>query len=192
MSINVEIEKKNLLTKKEYKLIYEKYNLGDEAHFIQSNTYFDTKENRLKDTHAALRIRMKENFAEMTLKTPHGNHLLEINETLTFEEADKMITQGSFLPKDSIIEEMKKLGLKSDFEVHFLTSLKTTRIEKELPNGLLVLDHSFYNGKTDYELEVEATNEQDATQVFQKILNDLSIEKRDTPNKIMRAMSSLD
>jgi len=191
MSKNIEIEKKNLLTEQEYKLIYNEYNLDKEPSFTQVNMYFDTREKRLKINQAALRIRTKEAFAEMTLKIPHKNHLLEVNESLTLEEAEKIINQKRFLPKNSIIEEMKKLGLTNNFEVYFLTALKTTRIEKELPKGLLVLDQSWYNGQTDYELEVEASNEQDATRLFQKILTDLSIEERDTSNKIARAMSSI-
>ena len=93
MSKNIEIEKKNLLTEQEYKLIYNEYNLDKEPSFTQVNMYFDTREKRLKINQAALRIRTKEAFAEMTLKIPHKNHLLEVNESLTLEEAEKIINQ---------------------------------------------------------------------------------------------------
>lgn len=191
LSKDVEIEKKNLLTKEEYNLIYNQYGLGEEFRFTQINTYFDTREMTLKKNRAALRIRTKENFAEMTLKIPHGDHLLEVNETLALEEAGTMIQEKTFIPKDSIVEEMKKLGITEDFEVFLLTSLKTTRIEKKMAKGLLVLDQSWYNGKSDFELEVEAASETGASQLFQSILTQMSIEKRKTPNKIIRAMNSL-
>lgn len=190
LSKDVEIEKKNLLTEDEYNLIYDKYNLGEESRFTQINTYFDTKEMTLKKKQAALRIRIKENFAEMTLKIPYGDHLLEINETLALEEARTMVQKETFIPKDSIIEEMKKMGIMDNFEVFLLTSLKTTRIEKKLAKGLLVLDQSWYNGKSDFELEIEGPTETEASQLFQSILNQLSIEKRETPNKIIRSMNS--
>ncbi|HLQ71594.1 MAG TPA: CYTH domain-containing protein, partial [Bacillota bacterium] len=57
---------------------------------------------------------------------------------------------------------------------------------------LLVLDQSEYNGVNDYEFELEAPTKPLGTQMFTDILQEQSIPKRNTPNKIERFFASLE
>src|SRR4051794_7223742 len=108
MSQNIEIEFKNMLTKKEYDLLLGTFNINEKQIFIQENHYFDTPNFALRDKVTALRIRQKQDYFEMTLKQPAGVGLLETNQILSEEEALAAIQFGK-LPTgmiQNIIEEM--------------------------------------------------------------------------------------
>lgn len=72
---------------------------------------------------------------------------------------------------------------------HSLTyfgTLRTSRAEIPYKNGLLVLDHSFYLGAEDYELEYEVTDANEGAKYFEQLLMELDIKKKPTENKIRR------
>lgn len=191
MTDEIEIEKKNLLTKEEYDLVYNHFNLKSQQVFTQTNAYFDTKDLAIRKTDSALRIRTKVNFSEMTLKTPYKENLLEINLPLGLDKAEELIKQQSFKPTDDILSKLIDLGIDKDITVYLLTKLTTKRIEKKLNKGLLVLDQSWYGNTTDYELEIEADSNENAEDLFSEILSNLTIPHRKTENKIQRAINSL-
>lgn len=182
----MEIEFKNLLTTAEYKRLFEAYKFGELTPVVQENLYFDTSDMTIKENQSALRIRMKEHSAEMTLKTPKNGHLLETNEDLTLSEAEEMIKAGTFTPPDSILNQLKSEGVTVD-TVHLVTSLKTKRYEKEVNGCLIVLDQSWYGNTMDYELELEAPEHDKGKEMFYTILLENKIKERSTPNKIARA-----
>lgn len=190
MNQELEIEFKNLLTKSEYDRLYEAFDFKSVAPFTQVNYYFDTSDFKIRDSESALRIRIKEDQAEMTLKTPQDSHLLETNIPLPLHQAKEFIETGQFRPHSSIINQLEKEGTKID-RVKLITSLKTERLEKPYKNTLLVLDKSWYGSKIDYELELEAEEDRYGKQIFQKILSDYHIDCRKSPNKIQRAYSHL-
>jgi uncharacterized protein YjbK len=184
MSQNIEIEFKNILSEKEYELLLKKFNINEKQIFSQENHYFDTPDFALKEKKAALRIRQKQDHFEMTLKQPASVGLLETNQVLTMEEASEAIQFGK-LPTgiiQNLIEEMdipyKTIG--------YFGSLLTKRVEFDYKEGLLVLDHSYYLNKEDFELEYEAKNYRDGLRIFQEFLRLHGIPKRITENKILR------
>lgn len=191
MSQELEIEFKNLLTKEEYALLLNGFEIPDEAFFIQENYYFDTKNFQLKNHQSALRIRLKTAEAEMTLKTPQESHLLETSQSLTLDRAKTLINNGSFIPKGEISDYLEQIGLNAGVPVHFMTKLKTKRVEKSVGNDIIVvLDQSWYADKVDYELEIEAQDEEKGALFFAKILTHYSIPKRETKNKVHRAFAA--
>lgn len=68
----------------------------------------------------------------------------------------------------------------------YFGSLRTIRAEKQIGNGLLVLDHSFYLKKEDYELEFEVSNREKGEIYFTELLSTLKIPVRKTKNKVRR------
>lgn len=184
MSQNIEIEFKNLLTKKEYELLLGTFNINEKQIFTQENHYFDTPDFALREKGTALRIRKKQELFEMTLKQPASVGLLETNQVLTGDEALAAIQFGQ-LPTGMIDNIIKKMHIPFS-KIEYFGSLRTKRVEFAYKEGLLVFDHSFYLNKEDYELEYEVENYQDGLQTFLELLELYGIPKRITDNKISR------
>lgn len=193
MSQELEIEYKNLLTKTEYDQIMTEFQLSHENPFTQTNYYFDTTDFQLKAHHSALRIRTRpdQSYAEMTLKTPKEGQLLETTTQLTLEQAQSFIQQQTIEPTAEIVQELQKIGLEQIKSLTLFAELTTTRREKQVPQGTIVLDHSWYGTQEDFELEVESTTETDGLALFRAILQQCNIPHRQTPNKIRRAQQAL-
>lgn len=187
MKQELEIEFKNLLTKEEYTQLMEYFFSDDVDGYSQKNVYFDTIEFDLKKSKCALRIRLKGDQAELTLKTPFEGHHHETNMNLDYFKAEKMITEGIFILPDELFKFLSEKIKLTDQTVHKLAELTTLRFEKNYKGCLLVLDKSSYYDTIDYELELESPSIELGNEVFQSILSTFSIPNRDTPNKIARA-----
>ncbi|PAE39423.1 CYTH domain-containing protein [Bacillus sp. 7884-1] len=184
MSETIEIEFKNLLTKVEYENLLKTFNVKEKDIVMQSNHYFDTPEFALKNLGSALRIREKKNNFELTLKQPAAVGLLETTQLLSAKEFKAAIQQQIF-PKGIVQERIEQLKIAFNKIVYF-GSLTTKRAEFPYKEGLLVLDHSFYLNKEDYEIEYEVEDFQSGQLVFQGLLNQYEIPIRKTQNKIAR------
>lgn len=189
--VEIEIEFKNLLTETEYITLLNSLFESDEHAFTQQNIYFDTKDFVLKKHFCALRIRVKENFAEITLKTPFKGHHKELNITLTPSDAEEHIQKGSFILPVEVTTLLKGEGIDLSGTVYKTADLKTQRIEREYKECLLVLDKSWYAGLVDYELELESQTIETGQKVFDSILEQFSLPKRPTVNKITRAFKAI-
>ena len=111
MSEEIEIEFKNLLTEKEYQTLLYSFNATENELFTQINSYFDTPDWDLKESHAGLRIRLLPNSAELTLKTPFENHLLETTDSLSLMEAEKLISDGKIKADGAVGAKLKSLNI---------------------------------------------------------------------------------
>ncbi|WLR51599.1 CYTH domain-containing protein [Bacillus tianshenii] len=187
MSQEVEIEFKNLLTKEEFNLLYDRFQLTEEMFWEQANIYFDTPDFTLRDARCALRIRYKNNQYTLTLKEPHGDDLLETHQSLSEAEAAHMLEQGGCIPGD-VSSRIEHLGLNPS-AISNLGELRTKRTEIKQDDATIVFDHSFYLDTEDYELEMEVTNRKKGEKQFEELLMQYKIPKRDTPNKIRRFFS---
>jgi uncharacterized protein YjbK len=181
---NIEIEFKNMLTKEEYELLLTHFQVSEEDLFEQENHYFDTSNFALKANHSALRIRKKEAEYELTLKQPHPDGLLETNKMLSKTESDDIFSTGR-ISDEQISSLLRNMNIDPTSIIYF-GSLRTIRAEKKIGNGLLVLDHSFYLKKEDYELEYEVSNREEGKIYFQELLATLKIPVRKTKNKVRR------
>lgn len=188
MAQEIEIEYKNLLTKQEF------YHLLSNLSFPQTsqkqtNHYFETKNLALKERSSALRIREKDGGYKLTLKEPHANGLLETHDKITKNVAMNWL-QGEITAEEHTGNQLNKLGISPE-ELIYYGSLTTERREMQYGQVLLVLDYSTYNGKADYELELEAPNQTIGHETFHALLTEYHIPERETPNKIKRFFSSL-
>lgn len=184
MSQNIEIEFKNLLTNEEFLLLKKHFNIEASKFKKQVNHYFDTPAFSLKDHGSALRIREKGNQFELTLKQPAEQGLLETTQTLSADQAEKILKSGKLLAgevKDAIATLIQDAD-----SLQYFGSLTTDRAEFEYMGGLLVLDHSYYLNKEDYEIEYEVTDEAGGFIIFSELLAELKIPARTTDNKIKR------
>ncbi|GAB3789807.1 CYTH domain-containing protein [Virgibacillus kimchii] len=183
MAQEVEIEYKNLLTEEEYnQLLYHLPFPSDGE--TQINYYFETENFSLRSHRSALRIRKKNNTYRLTLKQPRKIGLLETHDTLTEQEAEAMIN-GDYYPEKEVSQQLANVNILLE-DLRYFGSLKTNRREINYEGVLLVLDYSSYNGTEDYELELEAPSEETGKHVFESLLHQYDIPRRDTPNKIER------
>ena len=109
MSQELEIEFKNMLTKKEFEKIKSYYQFSSEQFVIQKNHYYDTPSFSLKEKGAALRIREKQQRFVLTLKEPAPVGLMETHQVL----AEKKLPQGL------IVLDHSRYLMVEDFEIEF-------------------------------------------------------------------------
>lgn len=185
----LEIERKNLLTKKEYDALIQGLHLAEVKPVTQINHYFETPDFQLKAHGAALRIREKNKTFTLTLKQPHGDGLLETHAILTQKEASLLIENQGQLKKD-IVDALEALNVDLT-QLTFGGTLKTHRLEIEQDDVLIVLDESHYLSHVDYELEIEGPTVVLTEERLEEILRRFSIEKKPTPNKIARFYAAL-
>ncbi|MFC3040569.1 CYTH domain-containing protein [Virgibacillus xinjiangensis] len=188
MTQEIEIEYKNLLTKEEFQRLLTSLPFPDSGK-IQTNHYFETTEFSLKQHGSALRIREKGGEYQLTLKEPHPDGLLETHDRLTRNEVDAWLN-GDFIFKPNVGQQLEEKGILHE-DLEYYGSLTTSRREIEHRGVLLVLDYSTYNGREDYELELEADSKELGTARFDELLTEHNLKRRKTPNKIQRFFDSI-
>lgn len=187
---HLEIEFKNLLTKEEYERLLKHFNIAPAQIIPQANHYFETPEGLLKQALSGLRIRQIGDYYECTLKEKSSEHgHLETTVEITKEQADAILASGQF-PFQEITERLEALHIPLH-ALRLFGSLQTDRVELPYEGGLLVLDHSKYLQREDYEVEYEASNEQLGAISFQQLLSLHQIPVRHTDKKIARFMNTL-
>ena len=183
MATNNEIEFKQLLTEKQYNVIHKTY-FNEIEPFKQTNFYIDTPDFDLKNHKSALRIRVKDEYLEMTLKIPAEVGLTEYNfETHVVPELNKPIPEQS-LPSE-IADQLTKMDIDLT-NLIILGSLKTERLEKEINGNLLVLDKSTYLDFEDFELEYEVEDYDEGLIQFKSILEKFDMKHEIPANKVQR------
>lgn len=161
--------------------------------FVQDNTYYDTDDRRLHQLDASLRLRNFESSSEWTIKQQKNElESLEINQ----------INSGPIkpVPLQLSVEHIQKLeilGFLSDHdihpeELHATTHLRTKRWTADVDDGQYAFDKSFYQGVTDYEIELETDNLEEALAQFQTLLDRFAVEYETAPTKLARAMKTPD
>lgn len=187
MSEHLEIEFKTLVSPQDFKRLIDHFAIQKTDFFTQTNHYFDTDDFQLKAQRMGLRIRVLADRGELTLKVPAPEGLLEINDPLSLETANHFIKRNHLPTEGAVAKKLQELGIEIA-SIHLIGSLKTARAEKQIPQGLLALDGSWYNQQHDFELELEVTEAESGKQAFQTLMADLNIPITLAPNKIQRMM----
>lgn len=189
---DIEKEFKNLLTKKQYEAIVGDYQSVFTKDVTQTNSYYDYK-GLLQQHKMALRIRIVEGkeTGEITLKIPQSSiEVLEYTEVLPVDILNAYNHDKQFTLPTSLQEALENKGVTLQ-TVNQTALLTTHRLEGSLSeNDWLVLDESHYNGKVDYEMEMEVRNLELGEPVFLGILEKYKIERRQAESKIKRALST--
>ena len=188
MAQEIEIEFKVLLSKEEFRLLETTLPFPNHS-TLQTNYYFETRSFDLKDRKSALRIREKNETYTLTLKQPHLEGILETHDPLNKLEFLNWMDNKPMI-KPSVSRQLEELKIDVG-DLYYYGALKTERKTFKQDSVLYVLDKSYYNGKTDYELEIEADSKESGNQVFNKILADFHIEAKEPITKIERFFASL-
>jgi uncharacterized protein YjbK len=189
MSQTIEKEFKNLLNKEEYEALITAFNLDETDPIKQTNVYFDTPDFKLKALNSGLRIRMYEDKAEITLKTPiQENEKLETNDDLTLDEAKILIDAHQMKASGNVAVKLKELGIATE-DLVIIGQLSTIRYDFPGDKGTYFLDKSFYQDQMDYELEFESETLEEGALTFQDFLNNHGIKVRKTKQKIERMLA---
>lgn len=188
----IEKEFKNLLTKAQYEAIADDYQSVFTKDVTQTNSYYDY-EGLLQQHKMALRIRIVEGkeTGEITLKIPQSSlEVLEYTEVLPVDILNAYNHDKQFTLPTSLQEALENKGVTLQ-TVNQTALLTTHRLEGALSeNEWLVLDESHYNGKVDYEMEMEVRSLELGEPVFLGILEKYKIERRQAESKIKRALST--
>ena len=188
----IEKEFKNLLTKEQYEAIAGDYQSVFTKDVTQTNSYYDY-EGLLQQHKMALRIRIVEGkeTGEITLKIPQSSlEVLEYTEVLPVDILNAYNHDKQFRLPTSLQETLENKGITLQ-TVNQTALLTTHRLEGALSeNEWLVLDESHYNGKVDYEMEMEVHSLEIGEPVFLGILAKYNIIRRQAESKIKRALST--
>ena len=188
----IEKEFKNLLSKAQYEAIAGDYQSVFTKDVTQTNSYYDY-EGLLQQHKMALRIRIVEGkeTGEITLKIPQSSlEVLEYTEVLPVDILNAYNHDKQFTLPTSLQEALENKGITLQ-TVNQTALLTTHRLEGALSeNEWLVLDESHYNGKIDFEMEMEVRSLELCEPVFLGILEKYKIERRQAESKIKRALST--
>lgn len=188
----IEKEFKNLLTKEQYEAIAGDYQSVFTKDVTQTNSYYDY-EGLLQQNKMALRIRIVEGkeTGEITLKIPQSSlEVLEYTEVLPVDILNAYNHDKQFALPTSLQETLENKGITLQ-TVNQTALLTTHRLEGALSeNEWLVLDESHYNGKVDYEMEMEVRSLELGEPIFLGILAKYNIIRYQAESKIKRALST--
>lgn len=188
MSQQIETEYKNLLTKDEYEDLLIHFNLEDTEPTHQANVYYDSEDWKLRHLGMGLRIRIYDDFAEQTLKSPIREHeMLETTDHLTKEEGQSLVESGQLKMDGLVAVKLGDNGI-SLSELKQVGQLSTVRYEIPAETGTFFLDASYYQDQNDYELEFETDDPENGLQIFEQFLDSQNINRRETVQKISRAL----
>lgn len=189
LSQQIEKEFKNLLTKEEYEQLLSTLQLNESEAIQQTNIYFDTIDNQLKNHNMGLRIRLFEDSGELTLKSPISEHeKLETTDELDLKTATDMADKGVITIDGHVAIKLTEFEIKiSDLKP--IGQLSTLRYTFPGEGGMYFLDESYYQDQKDYELEFETENVESGKFQFDQFLAKHDIKKRKTTQKIERMLS---
>lgn len=187
MPYHLEIEFKNLLTKEEFYSVCKLFHVQSQDFILQKNYYFDY-ENLLESKQMALRIRIKEDIATMTLKqkaVQPAHTQIEIDEILTDFHEDILKNPFPYIP-EKITNHLNMEQIRLD-KLTSIGQINTLRKEIDYEGGTLCIDYNLFdNAQEDFELEFEYPNVNDGEIIFENFLVQHNITKRATKNKIAR------
>ena len=180
MSIEIECEKRMMLSESEYyhitSLLEEEY--GPFTYKFLRNRYFDTKDFDLLKRHYVLRIRSElDGDRVLTLKIKGEDGDLEISEEMNNYWLRNVLERNSF-PDGEVKKALEERGIQTK-QLMFYGILETRRLEIKFKDHLLVLDINYYNGKSDYNLEIEAKSKQKAKDVILHYCDKYHLEYQD-------------
>lgn len=156
----IENEFKVMLNKNQYEKLVKSHKWDKEI--SQTNHYFDTDDLSLFARHITCRVREISGEFFLQLKLPTGVNFSRV-------ELEKKL---DFLPEIIDGKTLETLAENVDFpDVKRLGALSTKRLVKRFDGAEIDLDESRYFGKTDYEIEIEFTDENTARELLENVRN---------------------
>lgn len=160
----IENEFKMMLNCEDYEKLLSQYE-WDKV-IVQTNHYYDTADLSLSSLHITCRVREIEGeyFLQMKLPADKLYSRVELEKPLSGLPGTLTGADLSALSGREGLPSVERLGL-----------LKTTRNVCRFEGGEIDLDKSEYFGKTDYEAEIEFTDERAAREILTQITERLGV-----------------
>lgn len=177
---NLERELKIMLTKEQYDQI--RSDISFDRCYRQTNTYYDTPDQKLKQMGGAFRIRQLPDHSVITLKLP--------SDAITKQEYEypTKATSPETLSKEELQLLQEKAGIQPPLRQ--TASFTTLRCEKKLEHAELCLDQTDFGSVTDYELEYEYSDDHNGIRVFNQFLSRYGLKfEKNRLSKLGRAIS---
>lgn len=186
MSRNIEIEFKNMVDRESFIKLLNFFHIAETDFITQKNHYFDTNGLSLGQKKSALRIREIDGRFELTMKKIAEIGILEINQSISGNQAVEML-DGKAFPSGEISDELILMGV-SPATLEYKGVLQTKRAHASFKSGQLMFDHSTYLGKEDFEIEYEVPEQYSSLgeNEFNGLLIELNIPRTHADNKIKR------
>lgn len=153
----IENEFKTMLSAGQYERLLNEFSWNDTI--FQTNYYYDTDDLELSERRITVRVREIDGEFFLQMKLPTGKDFSRVElskklETLPEKLSGKVLSEMS----GEDIPDVKRLG-----------KLFTKRLVKGFGGAEIDLDMSEYFEKTDYEVEIEFTDEEKAREILKKI-----------------------
>ncbi len=175
--MNIEHEQKGLITEKEFNDLLK---CNDVSHIIeQANYYFETDDDALFQQGAALRVRIKPDFAELTVKQKYNGSNKEYNFPLSIEIAEQIINDG-------LIPDTIALPISLNAPLTKQLVIKTARHHIAFNKHVIEIDKTSFNDVIDFEIEVEAESLELAGDVFSEFCQKNNVVPTASAPKIKR------
>lgn len=172
-----EYESKCMITKTTFLKLIKDYKLSD--YLVNSNYYYDTKDQYFKAKQSALRIRTNQLLKEVTIKTKQEDFHLEQNHLISSDQYNQ-IKAGQYQTFHEFFPETKELQLQ--LIAHFTTH----RYQFEFQDHIIELDHTYTGNYEDFEIEIEAKSTKIASHIMQQFLKVNQIDYQASSSKIAR------
>lgn len=166
----VENEFKIMLTEEQYNAVHSLYQWDCELK--QVNSYYDSPELALSGRHITCRVRTVQGRYLLQMKLPAEE---QNNGAVSRIELERELDG---IPKKlSGVELMEMSGAEELPDAELLGTLSTFRSIKRFSGAEIDLDRSEYFGKTDFELEIEYTDEAAAKKLLAEISAGVNIHR---------------
>lgn len=171
-SNNIEIEAKVLLKRTDYEKL--KKNLEFiPAVKIQSNYYLDSDDRVLKKYGMIVRLRTREGNANLTMKAPLSEGLLEKTQPMTLQEATDMI-RNDRVPEGEVRDFLETLHINPD-SLKILAELTTERREGSYDGTNINISKNTYGDTIDYEIECDSDSKTKSEKTLETICEKFKI-----------------
>ena len=152
-SNNIEIEAKVLLKRTDYEKLKKNLEFVP-AVKIQSNYYLDSPDRILKKYGMIVRLRTREGNANLTMKAPLSEGLLEKTQPMTLQEATDMIRNDK-IPEGEVKDFLETLHINPE-SLSILAELTTERRECSYEGTKINISKNTYGDTIDYEIECDS------------------------------------
>lgn len=173
----LEFEKKGLITKEAYEKILKNNTVSTET--FQTNYYFETEDDYFKKNNSALRVRLTDEYCELTLKIRNDLSNIEYNHLIDDETFFNLINNFD-------IPEVIHNYIDQNVKLFKMISFETKRSVINYKDHKIEVDLTDFGNKIDYEIEVEGENMKVATKIFNLFLKDNKTEYLESKPKIAR------
>ncbi len=165
----IENEFKIMLTEEQYNAVHALFRWDGELK--QVNSYYDSPDLRLNKRSITCRVRSVSGKYLLQMKLPAGELK---NGAVSRVELEREVDG---IPRSISGGELTEMSGAEDLpDVALLGELSTVRSVKRFPGAEIDLDKSGYFGRTDYELEIEYTDEAAARSLLDEIAEHTAID----------------